>query len=193
MKTIKNAALMLAALTLITGIVYPLALTGLGMTLFPGAAGGSRIVRNGQAAGSRLIGREFTSDRYFHGRPSACGYNPLRSGGSNLSPSSQALADSVAARRDAFRRDNPDAGSDVPEEMLFASGSGLDPDISGESALLQLPRVCAARHLDSAMAVRVRGSIAGLAGSAESSILPGSRVNTLLLNLVLDSLTGSLR
>ncbi len=182
---------MLAILTVLTGIVYPLALTGIGQVLFPGAAGGSRIVRDGQIAGSRLIGREFTSDRYFHGRPSACGYNPLCSGGSNLSPSSHALADSVKLRRDAFLRDNPDAGTDVPEEMLFASGSGLDPEISEESALLQLPRVCAARQLDSVRAGQVRAAIAGLAGCPESSILPGARVTTLLLNLALDSLTGT--
>jgi K+-transporting ATPase ATPase C chain len=193
MKTIKHAVLMLIALTILTGILYPFVLTGVGQMFFPGPANGSLIKRDGRVLGSLLIGRMCASDRYFQSRPSATGYNPLPSGGSNLSPSSIALADSVALRRAAFRRANfLDSAADVPPDMLFSSGSGLDPDISGESAFLQAPRICDARHLGPSQAAKLRSIIVGLAGGSKSSILSGTRVNTLLLNLALDSLTGSL-
>ncbi|MGA3051125.1 MAG: K(+)-transporting ATPase subunit C [Chitinispirillaceae bacterium] len=193
MKTIKHAVLMLIALTILTGIIYPFVLTGVGQVFFRGTANGSLIKRDGRVFGSFLIGRSCTSDRYFQSRPSATGYNPLPSGGSNLSPSSIALADSVALRRAAFRRANfLDSAADVPPDMLFSSGSGLDPDISGESAFLQAPRICGARHLGPSQAAKLRSIIAGLAGGSKSSILSGTRVNTLLLNFALDSLTGSL-
>jgi K+-transporting ATPase ATPase C chain len=191
MKPIKNAALLLVALTVLTGIVYPLGLAALGRVFFPRQAGGSLIYRDGRVAGSRLIGRQFTGSGYFRPRPSAGDYDGMRSGGSNLGPSSPALADSVASRRSAFRRANLlDGAAEVPPDMLFSSGSGLDPDIGEESAELQMPRVCDARHLSPAQAGGVALLIAGLAREPKSSILSGTRVNVLLLNLALDSLTG---
>ena len=192
MKTIKNAVLMLAVLTILTGIIYPFVMTGIGRVFFPRAANGSLIKRDGAVLGSLLIGRSFTSDRYFQPRPSAIGYNPLPSGGSNLSPSSLALADSVTARRDAFRRTNLlDSTAEVPPDMLYSSGSGLDPDISEESAFLQVRRICGARHSAPELGEKLNAIISHMADGSKSPVLSGNRVNTLLLNLALDSLTGS--
>jgi len=192
MKTIRHAFLMFIVLAILTGVMYPMVMIGIGRWLFPETANGSLIKKNGAVFGSALIGRNFTGNRYFHPRPSATGYDPLFSGGSNLSASSLALADLVALRRTAFRRDNfLDTALPVPSEMLFASGSGLDPDISAESALLQLARVSVARQLTPEQVLGIRAVIADLARSPKSSILFTTRVNTLLLNLALDSLTGS--
>lgn len=194
MKTIKNAVLMLTVLTILTGIIYPFVMTGIGQVFFQGAANGSLIKRDNRIIGSALIGRSFTSDRYFQPRPSAIGYNPLPSGGSNLSPSSLALADTVAVRMAAFRRLNLlDSAADVPSDMLYSSGSGLDPDISEESAVLQVRRIAGARRFRPDQIEELKTIIMHLAGSLKSSILSGTRVNTLLLNLALDSLAGAPR
>ena len=128
MKTAVNAFLMLVILTLLTGVIYPLAVTAIGQATFPAAANGSLIVKDGRVMGSRLIGRAFTGTRYFQPRPSATGDDAMPSGASNLSPASAALADTVAARRAAFRAANGlGARAAVPEEMLFASGSRSIP------------------------------------------------------------------
>ncbi len=194
MKTIKNAVLMLIVLTILTGIMYPMVLTGVGQVWFPREANGSLIKRDGRVFGSLLIGRRFTSDRYFRPRPSAVDYNPLPSGGSNLSPSSLALADTVAVRMAAFRRLNLlDSAADVPSDMLYSSGSGLDPDISGESAVLQVRRIAGVRQFSPEQIEELKAIVVHLAGRLKSSILSGTRVNTLLLNLALDSLAGSPR
>ena len=183
---------MLIVLTILTGIIYPFVLTGIGQVFFRGTANGSLIKRDNRIIGSALIGRNFTSDRYFQPRPSAIGYNPLPSGGSNLSSTSKELADSATARRAAFRRANLlDSSTEVPPDMLYSSGSGLDPDISEESAFLQVRRISGTRHLHPDQTEKLKAIIAHLAETAKSSILSGTRVNALLLNLALDSLTGS--
>lgn len=191
MKAIKDAFVMLIALTVLTGIVYPLVITAVANICFLRQAGGSLITRDGRILGSSLIGRQFTGNRYFHSRPSVIGYNPLPSGGSNLSPASLILADSAAARRTAFRHDNHLKESDrVPDDMVFASGSGLDPDISRLSAFMQVNRIATVRGLGPGKVKSLRKVVASFAYSGQWAIFPDDRVNVLLLNLALDSLDG---
>ncbi|MDZ4689877.1 potassium-transporting ATPase subunit KdpC [Terricaulis sp.] len=187
LQTLRPALVLLALFTLLTGIAYPLAMTGIGQALFPSAADGSAIVRNGQVVGSALIGQTVTRDDYFWGRPSAAGdgYDARASSGcSNLGPTSQALADRVAA--EAARYGVP--VSEIPIDLLTASGSGLDPHISPTAAYFQAARVAEARGL-SLEAVRdliethTEAPIAGILGEA--------RVNVLQLNLALDDLAQS--
>lgn len=186
LQTFRPALALLVLFTLLTGIAYPLAITGIGQALFPSAANGSAIVRDGQVVGSSLIGQAFTRDHYFWGRPSAAGdgYDARASSGSNLGPTSQSLSDRVAA--EAARYGVP--ASEIPIDLLTTSGSGLDPHISPEAAYFQAPRVAEARGL-SIDAVRdliethTERPIAGILGEA--------RVNVLRLNLALDELAQS--
>ena len=183
---------MLVVLTILTGILYPLAITATAHILFPRQAEGSLIMRGNNTIGSTLIGRQFTSDRYFHSRPSAIGYTPLPSGASNLSSTSTVLADSVAARKTNFRGANFLGQKDsVPDDMIFTSGSGLDPDISLSSALLQVRRISAARGLGPAKTTRLLRIIDSFTRSGKSPVFANERVNVLLLNLALDSSYGS--
>ena len=146
MKTFWPAVRIFLVLTFITGLAYPLAVTGFAKVFYPWKAGGSFVESVGKPAGSELIGQEFRSARYFWGRPSAIGYNPLPSGGSNLSPASLALQKQAADNTAAFLTANPGAaGHTVPSEMVFASGSGLDPHITPEAARLQCSRVAKER------------------------------------------------
>ncbi len=194
---LRPALVLLVALTLLTGLAYPMAVTGLAQAIFPAQAAGSLIERDGKVVGSSLIGQSFTSAAYFHGRPSAttapdpadpsktvpAPYNAANSMGSNLGPTSAALAERVKADRHALQAENP--GSPVPVDLVTTSGSGLDPDISPESALFQLPRVAKARQVSQD---RLRDLVAGQTRGRTLGTLGEPRVNLLALNLALDAL-----
>jgi K+-transporting ATPase ATPase C chain len=186
MKQVRPAVLMLLWMTLLTGLAYPLAMTGLGKALFPTQAGGSLIEKGDMAVGSSLIGQPFTSERYFTGRPSATSpyeYNGESSSGSNLGPSNPALAEAVAAR--ARKLASGSSGRTVPMDLLTTSGSGLDPHISPEAAAFQIGKVAKARGV-------ATGQVASLIEKHTQGRLWGfwgePRVNVLELNLALDAL-----
>jgi K+-transporting ATPase ATPase C chain len=186
-------------LTLITGLAYPLAMTAIAGAIFPKQAQGSLIEKDGKVVGSALIGQEFKEDKYFHGRPSAtvapdpadstktvpAPYNAANSGGSNLGPTSKALNDRVKEDVEKLKAENPSAA--VPIDLVTTSGSGLDPDISPESALFQVPRIAKARSMPEESVRKLvtqntSGRLAGLFGEP--------RVNVLALNLALDAATS---
>jgi K+-transporting ATPase ATPase C chain len=185
----RPALVMLLVLTVLAGLAYPAAITGLAQALFPKQAGGSLIVKDGVVVGSELIGQPFAGDGYFWSRPSATSpnpYNAAASGGSNLGPSNEDFLKSVADRAQAFRQANP--GESAPVDMVTASASGLDPDITPASALLQVPRVAAKRGLPEET---VRKLVASTVEQRQLGVLGEPRVNVLALNLALDSLAGN--
>lgn len=173
-------------LTILTGVLYPLLVTGLAKVMFPRQAEGSLIRANGKVVGSELIGQRFTRPEYFHGRPSAAGndgYDGLSSGGSNLGPTSQKLVDRIQDDLKKFRAENPTFTGPIPPDLLTASGSGLDPDISPASAEAQVGRVAAARGLG---VETVRQLVAANTEDRQFGILGEPRVNVLRLNVALD-------
>ncbi len=194
-REIRPAIVLLLALTAITGLAYPLAMTAIAGTLFPVQAQGSLIEKDGKVIGSALIGQEFKDDKYFHGRPSAtlapdpndssrtvpAPYNAASSGGSNLGPTSKALADRLKQDVNKLRGENPNAA--VPVDLVTTSASGLDPNISPDGAQFQVPRVAKARNLPEdqvkqLVSANTEGRLLGLLGEP--------RVNVLALNLALD-------
>ena len=196
LKEVRPAIVLIIALTLITGLVYPLAMTGIAGVLFPYQAQGSLIEKDGKVIGSELIGQDFESDRYFHGRPSATlgpdpkdpsknvgvPYNAVNSMGSNLGPTNKALIDRVKGDVDKLKAENPSA--QVPIDLVTTSGSGLDPHITPAAAYFQVPRIAKARNMPENMlrdlvAEHIQGRTLGLFGEP--------RVNVLELNLALDS------
>ncbi len=185
LREIRSAFGLVLFMTLLTGLLYPLALTGLAEALFPREAEGSLIRREGKVIGSALIGQNFSTARYFHGRPSAAGtgYDAANSGATNLAPSSRTLIDAVAARVQAVRAENPDETAAVPVDLVTASASGLDPHISPAGAFYQLRRVATARavpveEMRRLVAEHIEPRVAGLLGEPV--------VNVLSLNLALD-------
>jgi potassium-transporting ATPase KdpC subunit len=197
LREIRPAIVVLLTLTLITGLAYPLAMTGIAKVIFPRQAQGSLIESDGNVVGSALIGQVFTSDKYFHGRPSAttapdpndstktvpAPYNAANSGGSNLGPSNKALVDRVQGDVDALKKENPNAP--VPADLVTTSASGLDPHISPEAALFQVPRIAKARNLPED---RVRQLVVDNTEGRLFGLLGEPRVNVLQLNLALDRL-----
>jgi K+-transporting ATPase ATPase C chain len=189
MKALLRPALSLfIALSLITGIAYPLAVTALARLAFPEAASGSLIVKDGKAVGSRLIGQNFTDPGHFWGRPSATSpmpYNASASGGSNLGPLNPALVEAVQARIAALRAADPGNTRTIPADLVTASASGLDPHISPAAAAYQIERVARARHLDVAT---LEALVARHTDGRQWGVFGEARVNVLELNLALDAL-----
>lgn len=181
---LRPAIVMTLLFAALLGVVYPLTMTGIGQALFPKAANGSLVEQNGRVIGSSVVGQAFTSDRYFQTRPSAAGkgYDGLASAGSNLGPASQALSDRVTA--DVARRRSEGVTGAIPADLVTASGSGLDPDLSPAAALAQVSRVARARDLPEA---RVKALVEG---SIERPILGEAHVNVLALNRALDASGG---
>jgi K+-transporting ATPase ATPase C chain len=196
LREIRPAIVILVLLTLITGLAYPLAMTEIAGAIFPKQAQGSLIERDGRVIGSSLIGQEFTSDKYFHGRPSAttapdpadssktvgAAYNAANSGGSNLGPTSKALNDRMKEDVEKLRAENPHVG--VPVDLVTTSASGLDPDVSPAAALFQVPRVAKARNMPED---RVRQLVTENTSGRLVGLLGEPRVNVLALNLALDA------
>jgi K+-transporting ATPase ATPase C chain len=189
MKTLLRPALSLfVLLTAVTGIAYPLAVTGLAKVAFPEAANGSLIVKDGKAVGSRLIGQNFSDPKYFWGRPSATSPQPNNasaSSGSNQGPLNPALVDAVKGRIEALKAADPDNQQPIPADLVTASASGLDPQISPEAAAYQVSRVAGQRHLTPA---DVKALVSQHTEGRQWGIFGEPRVNVLQLNIALDAL-----
>jgi len=188
---LRTAISMLVLMTVVLGIAYPLAITGVAQLVFPHQANGSLVTQGDTVVGSSLLGQYFSKPEYFHPRPSAAhaagggpGYDPMHSGGTNLAPSSQKLVDSVTAAVQANQPDNPDAP--VPGDLVTASASGLDPDITPAAAEFQIPRVAKARGVTED---KIRALVKECTKGRTFGLLGEPRVNVLKLNMLLDSST----
>lgn len=190
MKTqIKIALKFLLTMTILTGVIYPLLITGVAQLAFPSKANGSLIKKDGKIIGSELIGQKFDSIIYFWDRPSAIDYNPIPSGASNLGPTSDKLKKQVSERRLFFATNNSIKDTlAIPKEMIFASASGLDPHISQKAALLQVDRVAKARNFNTIQKQNLVQSVKDLSETPQFLTLGEERVNVLLLNLELNKL-----
>jgi K+-transporting ATPase ATPase C chain len=173
-------------MTVLTGIVYPLTMTGVAKVSYPSKANGSLIMKDGKIVGSELIGQKFDSSAYFWSRPSAINYNPVPSGATNYGPTSDTLQKLANARRSYFAEMNSVSNQLIPEEMIFASGSGLDPHISPEAAFLQVDRVSEARHFDSAQKEKLLRDLKDMTEAPQFFVLGKARINVLSLNLKLN-------
>jgi K+-transporting ATPase ATPase C chain len=189
MRTIRVALQATLVTLLLTGIAYPLAMTGAARVLFPARSAGSLLTAHGKVVGSELIGQVFTNPGYFHGRPSAAGngYDPTASAGSNLGPTSKKLRDRVVADVERLRKENPDAPLPIPAELVTTSASGLDPHLSPDAASWQAPRVAKARGVG---VERVRRIVEDLTEGRQLGFLGEPRVNVLALNMALDRQFG---
>lgn len=197
LREIRPAIVFLIGLVAITGLAYPLAMTGAARILFPYQAEGSLIEQNGKVIGSSLIGQQFSEDKYFHGRPSAttapdpqdssktvpAPYNAANSGGANLGPTNKALAERLKESVDTLKKENPTAA--VPVDLVTTSGSGLDPDISPDAALFQIPRVAKARNLPEG---QVRSLVQSMIAAPTLGFIGEPRINVLQLNLAMDKI-----
>jgi potassium-transporting ATPase KdpC subunit len=195
LREIRPAIVLIIALTVITGLFYPLAMTGISEVIFPKQAQGSLIEKDGKVIGSALVGQQFADEKYFHGRPSATNapdpndstktvdapYNATNSMGSNLGPTNKALIDRVKGDVDKLKQENPNA--QVPIDLVTTSASGLDPDISPEAALFQVPRVAKARNMPED---RVKALVQDHVEGRTLGLLGEPRVNVLALNMALD-------
>ncbi len=182
---LRPAFFMLLIFTLITGVIYPLVVTGITQVIFPSQANGSLIMVDGKAVGSELIGQQFDDPKYFWGRLSAAGYNAAASSGSNYGPMNPALMDMVQARIDTLKAADPDNTLQIPVDLVTASGSGLDPHVSVAAALYQVHRVASARGLSEA---EVQSLVDKYTEGRQFGFLGEPRVNVLMLNLALDGI-----
>jgi potassium-transporting ATPase KdpC subunit len=179
----------LLVMTVLTGLIYPLVMTGIAQVSYPSKANGSLIIKDGKIVGSELLGQKFDTTIYFWSRPSAVNYNPVPSGASNYGPTSDTLRKQVNARRELFAKAN--SITDillVPKEMIFASGSGLDPQISPESALLQVNRIAKARNFTEIQQQELLSEIQSISLKPQFYVLGEPRINVLQLNLIVDNI-----